>query len=142
VALYSIGFRTAGTLAALEIYTGPDTARLLEFAFMGVFNSNPEYGIGRPVIQGSGRGVGLFQPHDPNDPVCTVAAATTWASPPTSPAVFLRRARLDNGANSVGKGFIWAWEDGLIIPPNSSVVFYSTNPTVATTWDGHAVIDV
>lgn len=142
MALYSFGLRTTGSsLAAAEIYTADDRVSLLEFSFMGVFNSNPEFGIGRPVLPGAGRGTGAFQPDNPSDPPCTAFITGTWASPPTSPLVFMRRGRLDNGANSVGRGLVWTWKTGLIIPPQSSIVFWHTNPAVITTWDINVVIE-
>jgi hypothetical protein len=109
----------------------------MEMGFFSATATAQTIGIGRPAAIGVTPAGGVtLQAEDPGDPAATCVTALSWATPPTAPAVFLRRYPL---ANVVGVGFIATFPNGLLIPISFSLVF--NNITVSVASDVHACVD-
>lgn len=124
---FSQGIRTTNTAtgAALELIAGvSDRARLVEFGCMITAQTVTQIGLGYPAAKGVTPTLPVtFLSEDPGDSsACGITSALAWATAPTSPAYFYRRATLGLGLN----GIVWTWPtgEGLLLLPSTSLVLW------------------
>lgn len=129
MARYDLAFRTLdGTVAkpAAEIRsTSSDKPRLLELGMFQVAAAASALNIGLGVP--AALGVGPISPtkmlaEEMADPTAAVQIATQWATAPTIPTQFYRRA---GAATGIGNGILLAFPRGLSIAVSSSLVLWN-----------------
>ncbi len=142
MAIYSLSLACPGSpissvnsAAVAEIIaTATDAPRILEIVWTTATTSAQSIAVGRPAAGGVlAQRPFAFAPDDANDLPATVKIAgptpnaTGWATPPTLPANFFRRATVQN---VFGSNIRWKFRDGLVIPAGGSIVFwvFSGNP--------------
>ena len=141
MALYSVSVRTTSLTvdqAALEIYTPVSLGvRVWEIGIFQLTAGSAVYGLGRPRAQGvTPGGTSSFQAEQSTvDPAAKTVIALSWATSPTSPLVYLRRAC----TNLATSGVVWMFPRGLYIPVSSSLVLWNITTGLAS--DVHIVID-
>lgn len=141
MSIYSIANRTSNVTIAnptLELFT-PSTnrARLLEIGIFMAAATASVFGIGRP------QAIGITPTSPQNglqeefaDPTGAAKTALAWATPPTVPLNFFRRANLPA---TIGAGVILTFPRGIIIPVSGSIVVW--NITATGIADIHCVWD-
>src|SRR6266700_5138920 len=117
--LYEVGIqKVTGAAAAplCEIIAAAIAAgkRLPEIREIGVFNQSgvaAEFGLCRPAAIGITPGtISTVQATDAVDVIAgNTTVAASWATAPTAPTTFMRRAELQG---VVGAGVIWTWGQG------------------------------
>ena len=128
---------TATTAACVEWRTTAGVkATVLEIGYMSATATAQQIGLGRPQAIGVTPVNVLFQRDDSADPACVTAGSLSWATSPTVPLIYHRRA---NFAAALGAGILWTFPRGLRIPVSSSLVIWNISTTVAS--DVHCVID-
>lgn len=138
MAIYSLANRISNVTIAnpcLEIRTtSTDRPRVLEIGITLAEAIASVFGLGRPQAIGitPTSPVSLLA-EDAGDPAATVNTALAWATPPTVPLQFFRRASLEA---KVGAGIIWTFAPpGLIIPISGGLVLWNiTAVALADIW--------
>lgn len=140
MAIYSLAQRTTNVTisnASVEWRSAAaNRPKILEVSYISTAATAHSTGLGRPGAIGVTPVNVAFQADDPGDPASVTNGSLSWATSPTTPAVFMRRA---NFAATVGVGVVWTFPRGLVIPVNSSVVLFNITATVAA--DVNCVID-
>ncbi len=129
--VYSIARRTTNVTIAnpcIEIIAAATVRpRVMEIGIFMAAATASEFGIGRPAAIGITPTTPVtLLAEDNGDPTGTVTMALAWATPPTVPANFFRRASL---AAAVGTGIIFTFPKGLYIPASGSLVVWNISAT-------------
>ena len=141
LAAQKVSGAAAGALVALRT-GGARDVRVFE---VGVFVGSAvagTVGLGRPAAQGVTPTV-LTGPtaqansHDSASLVGTTVIDGTWATAPTAPATYWRRAALPA---TIGAGVIWTFPLGITIPTSSSIVIHQIS-TAAVTYEVYFEFD-
>ncbi len=132
--IYSLGLRSTTTVinqAMLEIYTPATLAvKIMEIGIATASASACTIGLGRPQAQGITPVPVLFQAEqNVSNPAAKTSASLSWATSPTTPAIFLRRVNFPSVA---GSGVIWTFPRGLELPASSSLVLFNITATPAS----------
>lgn len=129
--IFSLAQRTTSfsiTSACAEMRTASTTrAAVYEQGFTTFTATAQTIGIGRPAAQGT-TPVNVLGLGEDNQDTAVTNISLSWATSPTAPANFFRRASMPGTA---GAGFIWAYPRGLIAPVSASLVFWSITASVA-----------
>jgi len=141
MAVYSLANRTSNVTTAaacLEIRTAStDRPKIMEIGITLVTAAATVIGLGRPQAIGLTPTTPVtVQAEDAGDPVGTVTTALAWATAPTVPLQFFRRAAFPG---TIGAGMIWTFPRGLVIPVSSGIVLW--NILGGATLDAWVVID-
>lgn len=127
MSVFSIGFRTTATTnAVLELIAGAsDRCRVREIGVtLGAATETP-IGIGFPAAKGvtPTSPVTLLSENPGDGSTCGISLALGWATPPTSPAYFFRRATIPAGAFDA---LVWTWpkDEGLLVLPSTTLVLW------------------
>jgi hypothetical protein len=140
VAIYSLAQRTTNITinnAAVEWRSSASNRpKILEVSWISTAATAHSIGIGRPQAIGVTPVNVLFQADDPGDPASVTNGSLSWATSPTTPLIFHRRA---NFAATVGVGVVWTFPRGLVIPVSSAIVVF--NITAGAAADVNCVID-
>ena len=137
---YSQGFRTTGTSnAVLEIIGGAGSrAHLVELGMTIVNATATQVGLGFSSAVGLTPVAPVTFLSDDDNSTLAITTALAWATPPTLPTYFYRRATLP-----VVQGFplVWKWHTplGLLLLPATSIVLwlFATGSVI----DGWAVFE-
>lgn len=128
---------TTTTTANVEYRTTASViANVLEFSYISATATAQQIGLGRPQAIGVTPVNVLFQRDHSGDPACVTAGSLSWATSPTVPLIFHRRANL---SATLGVGIVWTFPRGLKIPVSGSLVCWNISTTVAS--DINCVID-
>jgi hypothetical protein len=140
VAIYSLAQRTTNVTinnANVEWRSAASNRpKILEVSYISAAATAHSIGLGRPGAIGVTPVNVLFQADDPGDPASVTNGSLSWATSPTTPTVFMRRA---NFAATIGVGVVWTFPRGLVIPVSSSVILF--NITAGAASDVNCVID-
>jgi hypothetical protein len=131
--IYSLGLRTTDTTvnhSMVEIYTPSSLAiKVLEIGISLVTATGCSIGLGRPQAQGITPVPVIFQAEEnAANPTAKTSASLSWATTPSIPAIFLRRAFIPA---TIGAGVIWTFPRGLELPASSSLVLFNITATPA-----------
>lgn len=134
MALYSLGcnFDPGGSLTFLremcEIRTSEKPASLFELTYINSAAATPVLAWSRSAVVGTGGTQLTFIPDNPNDPPATTFLFVgSWSRSPINTGIYTRRYFFASG--NQGGAVMWTWRNGLIIPPNSSVVLWNISST-------------
>lgn len=122
----SIGFRTSATTnAVLElIMSASGPGRLVEFGIGLNAQTLTPVGLGFPAAIGitPTTPVTLLSENAADTSTSGIKAALAWATAPTLPAYFFRRATL----GLVSDELVWRWPDdkGIVVPASTSIVLW------------------
>ncbi len=139
MARFSQGFRTTATQnAVLELIGGAGSrARLVELGLtLGAQTLTP-VGLGYPAAIGVTPTTPVTFLSEADNATLAVTSALAWATPPTVPSYFYRRATLGLGNDEV----VWTWPagGGLLLLPATSLVLWLF--AVGAALDGWAVFE-
>jgi len=131
MAVYSIANRTTNVTIAnpcIEIIAGATIrVKIVEISIILAGATACTFGIGRPAAIGITPTTPVTAlPEDIVDPTGPFTTALAWATPPTVPAVFLRRATL---AAAVGAGIVFPFPKGFYIEASKSIVVWNITTT-------------
>lgn len=120
-----VQFRAAG--AARDL-------RLFEIGVFAASAVSGDVGIGRPaaVAVTPATPIGPTAAGNSYDNVSGAGTAlidTTWATAPTSPATFWRRATLPA---TIGAGVIWTFPAGIVVPAGGAIVLWQFTAAAVT----------
>jgi hypothetical protein len=120
-----MGFRTTATAnAVLEIIGGVGSrSKLVEIGLTINAQTLTPVGIGYPAAIGITPTTPVTLLSESNNSTISVTSALAWATPPTSPTYFYRRATLGLGSDEI----VWRFEDeggGLLLLPATSIVLW------------------
>jgi len=141
---FAIGFRTTGVGSGsptLEFYTGAADYRfrLVELGIGITTQTLTPVGLGVPAVAGitPTTPVTLLSETAADGETGTLKLALAWATPPTSPTYWYRRATL----GLVSDELVWRWPSGqgLLMAPSSSLVLWLFAASAAL--DGWAVFE-
>lgn len=126
MARFSQGFRTTATSSAVIEFIGATSRRpqLIQFGITLNAATATQVGLGYPAAQGVTPTSAVTLLSESDNATTTITSALAWATPPTSPTYFYRRASLPA---TVGAQVIWEWEyesSGLLLAPSTSIVLW------------------
>ena len=131
MAVYSLANRTTNVTIAnpcIEIIAGATIrVKIVEISIVLAAATVSTFGVGRPVVIGVTPTTPVTAlPEDIVDPTGPFTTALAWATEPTVPVAFLRRATI---ANAIGAGIVFPFPKGLYIEASKSVVIWNISAT-------------
>lgn len=132
----------AGAIAQFRAASGSRDVRVFELGVFAATAVAGEVGLGRPAALAvtPATPVGPAASGQSYDNVGGAGAAqwdTTWATAPTSPATFWRRAQLPA---TIGAGVIWTFPTGIVVPAAGALVLWQFS-ALAVTYDAYIDFD-
>jgi hypothetical protein len=126
MARFSQGFRTTATSNAVIEFIGATGRRpqLIELGITLNAATATQVGLGYPAAQGVTPTTPVTLLTESDNATTTIASALAWATAPTIPAYFYRRASLPA---VVGAQVIWNWpsgSSGLLLAASSSLILW------------------
>jgi len=139
MARFAHGFRTTATQnAVLELRAGAsDRARLVELGLTLTAQTLTPVGLGYPQALGVTPTAPVTLLSESDGATCGITSALAWATPPTVPAYFYRRATLGLETDEL----VWRWPNGggLLLLPSTALVLWLFAAGAAL--DGWAVFE-
>lgn len=140
MARYSLGTRTSNGTdaeACYELIAGAQGFNLLELRISLVAATATTLGLGRPAAIGVTPTTPItLKAEREAAGVALAKSAVAWATKPTIPAAFLRRAGLPA---TIGANVEWKFEKGIVVPAGGSIILW--NLATNSILDVLAVID-
>ena len=140
MARFAQGFRTTATSnTVLEIIGAANArVRLVEFGITLTGATLTPVGLGYAAAQGITPTAPVTLLTESDNSTTTITSALAWATPPTIPTYFYRRATL---TASLGYPIVWTWPvgDGLVLNTASSIVLWLF--AVGSTIDGWFAVE-
>lgn len=142
MARYSAGVRTIGAAAGAAYATfhcpaGRD-ARIREIGIATSAATLSSVGLGRPANTPVATTSVLGQAEDTSSGAALCNVDTAWSTAPTAPTVFMRRFAIPATA---GIGFIWTWDQGLIVPTSGWIVLWNFGAGAGAALDAYITWD-
>jgi hypothetical protein len=139
MARFSQGFRTTATQnAVIEFLGGAGSrARLVELGLSLVAQTLTPVGLGYPAALGVTPTTPVTILSEADNATLAGTSALAWATPPTVPTYFYRRASLGLGNDEI----TWSWpkDGGLLLLPATSLVLWLF--ALGAALDGWAVFE-
>lgn len=139
---YAAAVRTpaaaAGAAYATLRCSATRDARVFEIGVATSAATLSSVGLGRPANTPVATTSTLGQAEDTSLGAGLTNADTAWSTAPTAPTVFMRRFAIPATA---GLGFIWTFQNGLVLPVSGQIVLWNFGAGAGSALDVYFVWD-